>query len=80
LEELTALIGQANSIDKVVKLSYHSKLPELCELVTRRCSSKLLFLLAYSITIYCCLNNKIDNVACAAYAVIWAKVDLEMKI
>jgi hypothetical protein len=70
LEELTALMGRANSVDKVMKLSYHSKLPKLRKLVTRRCSSKLLFPLAHSITVYCCLDDKVDDVACAAYAVI----------
>jgi hypothetical protein len=33
IEELTALIGQAHSINKVVKLSYYSKLSKLLKLV-----------------------------------------------
>jgi hypothetical protein len=42
VEQLTPLIGRAYSVNKVVKLSYYSKLSKLLKLVTRSCSSKLL--------------------------------------
>jgi hypothetical protein len=51
VEKLAALMGRANSVDKVVKLSHYSKLAKLLELVIRRCSSKLLFPLAHPITV-----------------------------
>jgi hypothetical protein len=66
VEQLTLLIREAHSVNKVVKLSYYSKLLKLLKLVIRSCSSKLLLLLTYSITIYCCLNNKVNNIAYAA--------------
>jgi hypothetical protein len=70
VEQPTLLIGGVYSVNKVVKLFYYSKLLKLLKLVTRSCSSKLLLLLTYSVTIYCCLNNKVNNIACAAQAVI----------
>jgi hypothetical protein len=66
VEQPTLLIEEVYSINKVVKLSYYSKLLKLLKLVTRSCSSKLLLLLAYSVTIYYYLNNKVNNIACAA--------------
>jgi hypothetical protein len=51
MEELTALIGRAHSVDKVVKLSYYSKLSKLLKLVSWRCSSKLLLPLAHPVTV-----------------------------
>jgi hypothetical protein len=76
VKKLAALIGGAHSVDKVVKLAYYSKLLKLCKLVLRRCSSKLLLLPAYSVTIYCSLNNKVNNVARAAHAVVSRDVDV----
>jgi hypothetical protein len=52
VEQLTPLIGGAHSVNKVVKLSYYSKLSKLLELVTRSCSSKLLLLLTYSVNVF----------------------------
>jgi hypothetical protein len=74
VEQPTLLIGGAHSVNKVVKLSYYSKLLKLLKLVTRSCSSKLLLLLAYSVTIYYCLNNKVNNIACVAQAVVGCNV------
>jgi hypothetical protein len=51
MEELTALIGRAHSVDKVVKLFYYSKLSKLLKLVLWRCSSKLLLSLAHPVTV-----------------------------
>jgi hypothetical protein len=70
VEQSTLLIERVYSVNKVVKLFYYSKLLKLLKLVTRSCSSKLLLLLTYSVTIYCCLNTKVNNIACAAQAVI----------
>lgn len=70
VEQLTPLVGGAHSVNKAVKLSHYSKLLKLLELVTRSYSSKLLLPLTYSITIYRCLDNKVNNMACAAQAVI----------
>jgi len=73
-------VRSAHSVDKVVKLSYYSKLAELLELVTRRCSSKLLFPLAHSLAIDCSLNDEVDDMACTAYAVISRDVDVWVEI
>jgi hypothetical protein len=70
VEQPTLLIGGVYSVNKVVKLFYYSKLLKLLKLVTRSCSSKLLLLLTYSVTIYYCLNNKVNNIACAAQVVV----------
>jgi hypothetical protein len=80
VEQPTLLMGGAHSVNKVVKLSYYSKLLKLLELVTRSCSSKLLLLLAYSVTIYCCLDDKVDNMACAAQAVVGRNVYVWMEV
>jgi hypothetical protein len=57
VKKLIALIGGAYSVNKVIKLTYYSKLLKLCKLVLRRCSSKLLLLPTYSITILLQANN-----------------------
>jgi hypothetical protein len=74
VEQLTLLIRRVHSVNKVIKLSYYSKLLKLLKLVTRSYSSKLFLLLAYSVTIYYCLNNKVNNIACAAQAVVSCNV------
>jgi hypothetical protein len=74
VEQPTLLIEGVYSINKVIKLSYYSKLLKLLKLVIRSCSSKLFLLLTYSVTIYCCLNNKVNNIAYAAQAVVSCNV------
>jgi hypothetical protein len=76
VEKLTAFIGGVYSVNKVLKLTYYLKLLKLCKLVLRRCSSKLLLLPTYSVTIYYSLNNKVNNIACAAYVVVSYNIDI----
>jgi hypothetical protein len=80
VEQLTPLVGGVYSVNKVVKLSYYSKLLKLLKLVTRSCSSKLLLPLAYSVTIYRCLDDKVDNMACAAQAVVGRDMYVWMEV
>jgi hypothetical protein len=55
-------------------------LPKLLKLVARSCSSKLLFLFTYSITVYCYLNNKVNNVARTAYAAVSCNVNVQIEV
>jgi hypothetical protein len=80
MEQLTPLVGGSHSVNKVVKHSYYSKLSKLLELVTRSCSGKLLLLLAYSVTTYCCVDDEVDNMACAAQAVVGCDVYVWMEV
>jgi hypothetical protein len=63
-----------------VKLSnYPKESPEL-KLLVRSSFSKTLFSSAYSLPIYCSIDNEVDNMASTAYAVVHQDVDVGVQV
>jgi hypothetical protein len=63
-----------------VKLSNHPKASPELRLLLRNSFSELLFSSAYSLPIYCSFDNKVDNMAGTANAVICWDVDVVVQI
>jgi hypothetical protein len=60
-------VRYADGIYKVVKPANNTKLSENSKLLLRGSSSKVLFPFTNTAPVYCCLYNKVDDVASAAY-------------
>ena len=69
-QKLTTTMGRAYSVDKVMELPDHTKPPEKLELIHWSSVRELLFKGTNSGAVYRSLHYKVDNVSCAAYAVL----------
>jgi hypothetical protein len=63
-----------------VKLSNHPKASLEFELLARSSFSELLFPIAHSLPVYCSLNDEVNNMASAAYAVVGCNVNVRVEV
>jgi hypothetical protein len=73
-------VGCTHCIRKVVKPANNTKVSPEVELIMRSSFSKLLFPFAYPLAIYCSFDNKVDNMASTAYAVVCCDVDVRVQV
>lgn len=69
-QKLTTTMRRAHSVDEVMELTDHPKAPKKLELIHWSSVSKLLLKSADARAVQRCLNHKVDNVSCAADAVL----------
>jgi hypothetical protein len=79
-KQLTTLVGCTHCVHEVVKFANHPKLAKLLELIERSSRSKLLFPFTNSLPVYCSLNDKVDDMARTAYAVIGGDINVWVEV